>query len=179
MVKLLLRLRWQVLLRPSPSLLTARQAYSISAGLIKISFLLQYLRLLVVDYGHKRCACSALICLVVAWTLSQLATTIFACSPIQKSWQIDLPGTCISVKSSIIAHSAIGFLFNLCIFALPVRELWGLRLPLLRRVGLIVFFGSGIVYVLFFLLVVRQQRSQEPISDSNGGLEQVYLVFYD
>jgi hypothetical protein len=70
-----------------------------STTLIKISILLQYIRMAGPGHPIYRWICIGMIGLVFSWGMVCFFTTVFACIPIASYWNVLSPGRCIMFGS--------------------------------------------------------------------------------
>lgn len=68
-------------------------------------------------------------------------------SPIKKSWEKTLPGSCINIAGVWYGASVMAILTDVAIIILPIKEVLALKLPKAQKVGLIIMFSLGILYV--------------------------------
>jgi hypothetical protein len=133
--------------------------YCASATFIKLAILFQYLRLFAeaascttsTQYRIARRTALALIALSTVWGLGFTLLAIFPCSPIEKYWNIDIPGKCIGWGSKephmffsmFAAHTASNMFIDFLILLMPLPFLGMLRLAGKSKVGLITLFILG------------------------------------
>ncbi|KAH9219720.1 hypothetical protein DL95DRAFT_482812 [Leptodontidium sp. 2 PMI_412] len=116
------------------SILTTYFSYTISATLIKVSFLAFYLRLF--PDRALRVATYIAIFVSASFGIATLLTGALQCIPISMLWDFSQPGHCININLFYFANAGIHILTELLIYILPMRTLWKLHLPLRRRLGL-------------------------------------------
>ncbi|PVH68212.1 hypothetical protein DL98DRAFT_384448, partial [Cadophora sp. DSE1049] len=113
-------------------------AYNIALTTIKISIILQYLRV----FGRSiRFWCWASIVLVTLYGLETVITAIFNCVPVNAFWLGG--GKCIPKKFIWFFNAAFNILTDLIILILPMPVLSSLRLPLKQKIGLMFVFALG------------------------------------
>ncbi|KAK0119928.1 hypothetical protein ONS95_011353 [Cadophora gregata] len=121
------------------SLFIAIIAYNVALTSIKISIILQYLRVFV---GTKiRFWCWASIVLVAVFGLETVITQIFNCVPIDAFWLGG--GKCIPNQFLWFFNAAFNILTDIIILVLPMPVLSSLRLPLKQKIGLMLVFALG------------------------------------
>ncbi|KAK6591928.1 integral membrane protein [Botrytis cinerea] len=74
---------------------------------------------------------------LVTWSLIKL------CSPIEKSWNKALPGSCIQIGNVWYSTSVMAIVTDLVIIVLPIYQIRRLQLPLSQKFGLILMFSLG------------------------------------
>ncbi|KAH6723368.1 hypothetical protein BKA61DRAFT_10012 [Leptodontidium sp. MPI-SDFR-AT-0119] len=114
-------------------------AYNLSLTSIKISIILQYLRVFV---GQSiRFWCWASIALVALYGVETVITAILACIPVGTFWLGG--GKCMSRKFIWFFNAAFNILTDIIILALPMPVLSSLRLPIKQKIGLMFVFALG------------------------------------
>jgi hypothetical protein len=64
-------------------------------------------------------------------------------SPIPRSWDKTIPGTCIQIGDVWYSTSVMSIVTDLAIILLPIYQIRKLRLPLSQKLGLCVLFSLG------------------------------------
>lgn len=77
--------------------------------------------------------------------ISVLFASIFACVPREKIWNPAVDGKCIDVGDAMITTSAINFISDVAILALPLLGIWSLQMPLKRKIGVGSIFAVGLL----------------------------------
>lgn len=54
-------------------------------------------------------------------------------------------GRCINIYAMAWAHAIINIALDVWMLALPASQVWGLKMPLRRKLGVMVMFGLGIL----------------------------------
>ena len=97
-----------------------------------------------------------MIAFVAASSTAFSFVTIFQCKPVAFAWNKDIVGgRCLNFNATAWAHAGINILQDFIIISLPVREILKLQLDRKKRIGLILIFGLGILYVLASSLVIH------------------------
>ena len=112
-------------------------AYNTTTGLIKISLLLQYLRLF--REGIRRIVCIVLLVMVICWAMAFAFMAWFPCFPVSGFWDRTKAAKCygygyrstLETKHLMLAFSATNMIFDVSIFAIPLTEYF--RKDLRRR----------------------------------------------
>jgi hypothetical protein len=116
--------------------------------------------------GRKfRIAAIAVMGLCVAYTLAAVLLTVFACNPIRKSWDKELPGNCVEsikiwycnlggetidkriVTDNSTATSILNIITDIMIICLPMYEIRRLQLPWSKKLLLCLLFSLGIFVI--------------------------------
>jgi hypothetical protein len=126
--------------------------YPLCIVLIKVTILLQYLRLLAPNktvnslmwYGSW----IIIIANAIFYTIN-FFLMIFLCTPQEKNWNPILRllpiGRCLDQRAIITAVGVFNIVSDICILILPTRSVWKLRLPAHKKVGIISLFTTGIL----------------------------------
>jgi len=130
---------------------SSNTAYTAGTGLIKLSILVQYLRLFDMQNRTARTLIWTMIVLVSCWSLSFFLFALFSCNPVKKNWEFTLPGKCVGWGSkapdvlfaTFAAHGASNMALDILVFILPMPFLKGLRMNGRTRLGLITLFTVG------------------------------------
>lgn len=126
-------------------------------ALPKLAILFFYIR--VFNWkGRMRTACYATMALVGATSLGSSLAACLQCRPLAFWWDDTIKGgTCINVQLFFRAQAITSPVLDAVILALPVRSIWGLKLPESKRIELLLVFGvagfgiiSSIVRVQIF-----------------------------
>ena len=127
--------------------------YGVSVWFVKMSLLFLFLRLFNAA-STMRYLTYGLIAFVTSAHLSATVTTIFGCTPVYKFWDLDVTGTCVNLLLMGACESGLNVLTDIMVLALPVRAVWGLRLPVKQRLAVAMTFGIGVMWVAQATLLV-------------------------
>ena len=121
--------------------------YVIAIALVKLSLLLQYLRIFV---PIRDSSVIVLVTYFVIWShlifyLINLFFGIFACSPRRKLWDRFIDGHCFNIDAIIISSAAMNCISDFVILLLPQGVIWRLQMPLRRKLGISAIFLTGFV----------------------------------
>jgi hypothetical protein len=84
------------------------------------------------------------LAVVVSYTIAIILALVFACNPIEKSWDITIrKGQCINKGALYIATAAINAATDLILLLLPLPIISQLKLPTLQKVGVMLMFVVG------------------------------------
>lgn len=86
----------------------------------------------------------SLLGLVAGYCVSLTFAIIFACKPLQRTWDSSIPGTC-PVKIEVVDYAIGGFniFSDSAILILPIPMVWRLQISTTRLIGLLMVFGTG------------------------------------
>ena len=119
--------------------------YNLSLCFTKLSILMLYLRVLTHDYIRKvTWAAISIVGIYNAWGLCMYFTI---CIPLPKMWDPSLSGHChpLSVWWALTyLHIATDFI----LFFIPIPVVVTMTVPLRQKVGLMIVFTMGLLYVL-------------------------------
>ncbi|KAK0656877.1 hypothetical protein B0T16DRAFT_315824 [Cercophora newfieldiana] len=115
--------------------------YNGSLTAIKIAFLLQYYRIL--STQKMRRIILAALTFVGLWSISQLLVTTFTCTPIEKFWKPEVPGTCIPNLPFWYINAAGNILTDVIVFVVPLPALGSLNLQKSQKLMLLGIFSLG------------------------------------
>lgn len=68
-----------------------------------------------------------------------------ACSPFERNWNPLIKGKCLDTVGLAVAISAVNLAFDLIIFFLPQKVIWGLQMRIKRKIGISFLFAIGIL----------------------------------
>ena len=80
----------------------------------------------------------------VAYAITYVVATFFVCRPFAFNWdKTIIGGKCLDQPSFFLSASLIGLFLDVIIICMPMPMLWGLNLPLHKRLALTFMFGMG------------------------------------
>ncbi|KAI0415233.1 hypothetical protein F5X98DRAFT_229272 [Xylaria grammica] len=125
--------------------------YDLGLFLAKISALL-FLQRIFPNYANARwfnLVLNITYALNVTWLLGIVFGTLFMCTPIEKNWNLSIPGTCGSTTALFIGSAVPSVVIDLIILILPLPKIWGLQTGRARKFGILIIFvfGYGVVVV--------------------------------
>ncbi|KAG9258351.1 uncharacterized protein F5Z01DRAFT_194163 [Emericellopsis atlantica] len=138
--------------RPQENLITytklnfaGRPIYQLGVSFFKMALLISYLRLLQgTSQFAYRLVVYTTIALVFLAHLGCAFSLIFACTPVAKSWQPLMDGTCLPPGPSFTAYAVVTIVSDIVVAVLPVPMLVGLNIQMAKKVGLIGIFILGL-----------------------------------
>lgn len=83
--------------------------------------------------------------LVVLFGLGNVLQAFLLCRPFAKNWYTLLPGSCGSIRASVLSLSIINMTVDLIIVALPMPMIWRLQMAKKRKIGLTITFALGLL----------------------------------
>jgi hypothetical protein len=104
----------------------------------------------------------------IAYILISIGIAIFGCSPIARSWDFYIPGSCVNKEAYFYAQAVFNIVTDFATLLLPIRMCLRLQLPTKQKWMLGLTFAVGSLYVLpstptillkLFLLVVLTSLS--------------------
>lgn len=116
--------------------------FCLSAVLIKLSILLQYLRIF--EKGRVRMLCLIMLLITGVWGFVFLFISWFPCFPVRKAWKTDVKGKCYGFMSkssleftlALESHASSNMLLDVIILIIPMvlfrkpglkkRQIWGM-----------------------------------------------------
>jgi len=121
-------------------LVTFELTYFTAVTLPKMSMLCLYLR--VFSWGGRmRQATLVLLATVAVTWLAFVITTLLQCHPLSKLWDArEKDSGCINLRFYFNAQTLPGIFLDFLIMGLPLKTVWGLKLPTAKRVALVGIF---------------------------------------
>lgn len=151
-----------------------RPIYQIGISFFKIALLISYLRLLKgTDQKTYRMVVFATIVLVFLGHLGCALSLIFACNPVDKSWNPLKAGTCLAPGPSFTAYAVVTIVSDIVVAILPLPVLLKLNVRLGKKLGLIAIFLLGL-----FTTVCSILRYTQINRISNGDGNSTMLVLW-
>lgn len=125
--------------------------YSPTIVFVKLAILLQYLGLLApnkqvnpVMFVTARVMIGVIL---VYYTISTCITT-FACNPRERIWNpLITEYKCLDNTIGILFTCLFNIVSDLIILALPSRTVWKLKIPVKKRISIILLFATGLLLV--------------------------------
>ncbi|KAL0935071.1 uncharacterized protein CTRU02_209662 [Colletotrichum truncatum] len=125
--------------------------YGMAHLTLKMSFLLQYYRVLATNFMRK--IYIAGMVLVAAWGVSVVIMSFAFCIPIQGFWDHTIPAKCLSQEILYYVFGACSIITDIIIFVLPLPALLKLQLPQSQKLYLLGIFSLG-----FFIVAISVFR---------------------
>ncbi|ATY59164.1 hypothetical protein A9K55_002884 [Cordyceps militaris] len=115
--------------------------YKLTINLTKASILLLYRRIFVQQWFQY--CCNTLICIVSAYCIATMASSIWQCTPIPFAWDKSLHGSCISMIKNWYANAGFAIATDVLILCLPMQPMWASKLPMNQKRALMLVFALG------------------------------------
>jgi hypothetical protein len=129
---------------PAQELFIFNVLYTNVIPLIKISIVLLYRRIF--PLPNFKIICYVLVGLLACFQISTTLVDLFGCHPIAAGWDKTIPNArCIDPKTLYMATAGINLATDIIILCLPMPLVWGLHLPLKRKLGVSFIFVLGSV----------------------------------
>lgn len=130
-----------------------RPVYQLGISFFKIALLISYLRLVKgTDQKKYRVVVWATAWLVFLSHLGCTLSLIFACTPIDKSWNPLREGTCLAPGPSFTGYAIVTIISDVVVALLPLPVLLRLNVRLEKKIGLIGLFALGLFTTLCSIL---------------------------
>ncbi|ODA82205.1 hypothetical protein RJ55_00711 [Drechmeria coniospora] len=130
-----------------------RPIYQIGISFFKIALLISYLRLLKgTDQKTYRLVVWITIFLVFIAHVGCTLSLLFACTPVQKSWNPLMDGTCLAPGPSFTAYAVVTIVSDVVVALLPIPVLLKLSIRIEKKIGLIFIFMLGLFNTLCSIL---------------------------
>ncbi|KXG47535.1 uncharacterized protein PGRI_014050 [Penicillium griseofulvum] len=151
-------------LRPEANYLTytkinygGRPIYQVGIAGFKASLCLSYLRL--ISGTSKRHYRTAIWVVIVASTLGHIAgalSLIFNCTPVRRSWNARIPGTCLPVGGLFYGLAIFTIIMDVTIIVLPIPLLLGLNIKPAQKAGVVCLFLLGLFTTVCSIMRLTQ-----------------------
>jgi len=116
------------------------------ASFAKVALLIFYLRLSPEKWF--RIAVWSSLALIAGYTPAIFFALLFACQPVHSAYVLDVKGECIDTTALFIATCVVNIFSDVVIFLLPIYTIWGLKMPLTQRLGVLAMFSVGVITIL-------------------------------
>ncbi|KAI1331459.1 hypothetical protein F5Y16DRAFT_422985 [Xylariaceae sp. FL0255] len=107
----------------------------------------------------------------ILYSLSVLLETFTLCQPVQYNWNKNIPGgKCADQGLALLLSGIINLVIDAVTVALPMPKLYGLQIPLTRRLAIASMFGLGaLIWVISFsrILAIWRWSLKDPTWRSN------------
>ncbi|KAI1736862.1 hypothetical protein F4680DRAFT_468733 [Xylaria scruposa] len=77
--------------------------------------------------------------------ISYIVVELAACYPFEKNWNLLLPGKCINVIAITVGAPIANLVFDVIIFLLPQKVIWGLQMRFWVKIGTSFVFAVGLL----------------------------------
>lgn len=142
----------------------------------KISVCLTYLRLF--PSNTNMIFSWTMITYVVLWNIIISTLYIVQCSPIESFWDFTITKKkCLDARALITISMALNALSDVIVFLWPIMPLWGMRLPLRKRMHLISVFAFGVLTSLAGILKTVYAQSYFTEWDITWHADKIIIMF--
>lgn len=136
--------------------------FGVSIMLTKLSILTLFLRFV---FGKLRIVIHVIMVIIVLCTLVASFDWVYSCRPLQKYWDISITeGSCIYRLKIPIINCVMNTATDVAILILPALILRNLHLPTKQKIGIILVFMTGGLYVLHLAGLCTWARADTWIS---------------
>lgn len=111
----------------------------------KESICFLYLRLFSVGHRRFRITVISSMVFIALYYIIAILLTIFQCTPVKKSWEKQIPGTCIQLQTFFFANAAFNVITDILVMVLPIPVISKLQITRKQRIGLGLIFCVGIL----------------------------------
>jgi len=138
---------------------------------LKLSILLQYVRISVMPFEKR--FCYVIIAILVAQSLAMVCTHLALCRPFYSLWTPNVPGVvCLDRTKVYYAQLGMTIVMDFGVLVAPLFILRHLTLPWAQKLMILVVLSFGgmacIISVLRLLTVVQSTQSTDPTYDKVG-----------
>ena len=112
---------------------------------VKLAILLQVQHIFATSSKLRLYLVQSLVWSNACWYFAYTFIVVFACTPIAKSWDLELPGHCISSNSLVTLASVPSVVSDLFILVLPIFWVWKLQMARRRKLEVSLIFAMGIL----------------------------------
>lgn len=138
-------------------------AYIFSFVASKLAFIFFYLS--VFPQSRLRTSSYVLAVILVAQLIEESAVVLTQCAPLQKAWNVELPGKCLNLLTFFYASFGIKLATDIAIFCLPIPMLGQLKIGLGKKIGVIFMFSLGLfVCIISIIRVTFLQNSSTDVT---------------
>ncbi|KAH7095038.1 integral membrane protein [Paraphoma chrysanthemicola] len=135
----------------------------------KLIVVIMYLYILTNKY--ERMVAKVLAALISATWLAYTVTAMFQCTPFAFNWdKMIAGGKCFDVQAYANSSSVPNIITDIAVLILPIRTVWGLKISIARRVGLLLIFLTGslgiIASIIRTVVFARTLAEAGPLVDS-------------
>ncbi|QKX52999.1 uncharacterized protein TRUGW13939_00070 [Talaromyces rugulosus] len=145
--------------------------YTMSLAFVKFSILLFYDRIFPNKGLRKAFLATALF--IIAWIITSIFGSIFACVPVNKQWDPAVPGKCMAFGSFVLGISIINIITDFTLLILPMPVIWGLNMKRTKKILTILTLVAGsfacIVSIVRLASVQAVGSTTDPSWDDVGG----------
>ena len=119
--------------------------YKMTIALTKLSICCLYRRIFVRAGRAFKIALYFVMALIGLYYLGAVLATIFQCTPVQRSWNKTVPGTCMNIATFFYVNAGFNIATDVAIMILPIPVIHALQLPKRQRLLLCLAFAVGLL----------------------------------
>ncbi|KAE8136463.1 hypothetical protein BDV38DRAFT_112452 [Aspergillus pseudotamarii] len=161
------------------TILAAAVIYLPALAFAKVGLIILYHRIINKQRGYKWALhiISGIIC---AYSIAISLALIFACNPIQRSWDSSITrGSCIDRAGLYIATAVTNIVSDLALILVPVPLVLGLQMPRIQKVGLLGMFIVGCGTFITSILRLTTLIPTLTATDVTYAIAEAQLWMYD
>ncbi|GJC96037.1 CFEM domain-containing protein [Colletotrichum higginsianum] len=120
--------------------------YMTSLAFIKCSILFLYLRIFP-DEKFRRVLWGTQLFNLLLW-IAFVTGTFAACQPLNffwNGWKKEMAGKCFNLNAFAMCHGVLNVALDAWMLVLPTTQIYGLRMKLKTKIGVMLMFGVGIL----------------------------------
>ncbi|KAI8307122.1 Satratoxin biosynthesis SC1 cluster protein 4 [Colletotrichum sp. SAR11_240] len=120
--------------------------YLTALAFVKASILFLYLRIFPDEKFRRVLWCTQMFNLLLL--IAFVGGTVGSCQPIHyfwDGWTGEMKGQCINLNAFAMCHGALNVALDVWMLVLPATQVYDLRMPLMRKLGVMLMFGVGVL----------------------------------
>ncbi|QIX01268.1 hypothetical protein AMS68_006785 [Peltaster fructicola] len=141
--------------------------YKLLGGFTKLTFCFLYLRIFPQKSFNRLIIAVAVI--IATGTFAFTIGTVFQCTPVERAWNHNIPGTCTSNTGFWYSHAAFNTFMDIVVYVLPIPLIRTLKLERGTKTGLISIFGLGAFVIAASIVRMVSLRSSALTTDPTWG----------
>ncbi|PHH51016.1 hypothetical protein CFIMG_002350RA [Ceratocystis fimbriata CBS 114723] len=139
--------------------------YTAALLFLKLTFLIQYYRVLAVQ--HMRIWYISSIIIVTLWGVSQLMVSILICIPIRGYWDSSVRARCIPAYPQVYINATGNVITDVMILLLPMPAIWQLNVPAGQKRALLGIFSLGFLTVAISIVRFQYLKRSDDVTWTN------------
>jgi hypothetical protein len=92
----------------------------------------------------QKIAAYCVMVLTGLWFIMTICVALLVCRPVQKNWDIAIPGTCDTSGTGYMSVAVVNIFNELCLLVLPAPMLRQLQISRRYKIGIAAIFSSGL-----------------------------------
>jgi hypothetical protein len=85
------------------------------------------------------------------WAIGEILVVFLLCRPFEFNWDRTIDGKCGNLNAAYLIVHGSNFVIDSTIALLPIPVLWSLKLPTAKKLGIMLMFALGALYVPLLL----------------------------